>query len=90
MVGYDCWICGLDEGEKGIPLMDFHHVKPEDKIFAVSTREMVGFSWERVLKEIQKCVSICCLCHRKYHCGLLTDEDVQKAYTRWKDIKLDP
>ena len=87
MIGYDCWICGYDRGLKAQSVLDFHHVYPENKMFNLSTREFVGYAWERVWTEMQKCVSICCRCHREYHAGLISDSEVKKVYEeRWEKI----
>lgn len=49
--------------------LDFHHLDPEEKEFEISTMIKKGFSWKRILKEINKCDIICSNCHRKYHCS---------------------
>jgi len=87
LIGYDCWKCGYDEGIKAQSVLDFHHIHPEDKLFALTTRELVGHSWEKVWNEIQKCTSLCCRCHREYHTGMITYEEIKKIYDeRWKEI----
>ena len=78
MIGYDCWICGYDKGLKAQSVLDFHHVYPEDKMFNLSTREFIGYSWDKVWAEMQKCVSICCRCHREIHCSLISKSEVEK------------
>lgn len=89
LVGYGCWKCGYDEGIKAQSILDFHHINPEDKLFGLSTREFVGHTWDKVWLEMQKCVSICCRCHREYHAGIITDEEIKKIYKkRWKKIGL--
>ena len=50
-------------------MFDFHHVDAENKDFSVgvdgSTR-----SWERVKKELDKCILLCANCHREEHARL--------------------
>lgn len=46
--------------------LDFHHVDPSQKSFIVSTGPNRGYSKERILEEITKCVVLCSNCHRKY------------------------
>lgn len=49
--------------------LDLHHVD-DNKEYGIA--EMVrNYSWETVLKEIEKCVILCSNCHRKYHAGRL-------------------
>ena len=80
LIGYDCWKCGYDKGSKAQSILEFHHVNPEEKLFGLTTREFVGHSWEKVWLEIQKCVSLCCLCHREFHAGIISQEEIEKIY----------
>jgi len=88
LVGYDCWLCGYDKGKGGVPILEFHHIDPIKKLFGLSTREFVGHKWEKVFNEIKKCVSLCCLCHREFHAGLILPEKIIDIYIkRWRKIK---
>ena len=49
--------------------LDFHHTIPAEKDRAVST--LVGWSMERVMSEVAKCVVLCANCHRKEHAPLV-------------------
>jgi hypothetical protein len=51
-------------GENHIATLDFHHVNPNEKEFGVARS---GFSKEKILKEIEKCIVLCSNCHRKLH-----------------------
>lgn len=64
----------LDEFKKGKPCqdcgnvfptecMDFDHREPTQKLFQIGQHH-ASFSWEKVLKEIEKCDLICANCHR--------------------------
>lgn len=55
----------VDCGEKDPNVLEFDHVNKEKKNRGISV--MIGSAnpWERVLKEIEKCVVRCCNCHRK-------------------------
>jgi len=44
-------------------LYDFHHTNPATKDFDWSKLRL--FSWKRIIKELDKCVLLCCMCHRK-------------------------
>lgn len=47
--------------------LDFHHVNADEKEMTVSSMISYGYSKERLLDEIEKCVVICANCHRKQH-----------------------
>ena len=51
--------------------MDFHHLDGTDKKDTVSSLSSTGYKWETVKIEIDKCIMICCACHRKIHEGLI-------------------
>ena len=88
IVGRKCWHCNYCEGDDGIPVLEFHHVDPSKKMMGLSTREFVGRKWDIVFNEIKKCVLLCCLCHRRYHAGLISDEKILDIYNQsWKNIK---
>jgi hypothetical protein len=46
--------------------LDFHHHK-KNKKFNVSNMIRDGYSWDNILKEIKKCVVLCCRCHAESH-----------------------
>lgn len=54
-----------DCGEKDSDCLDFHHEGQKDK--DISTMVRTGYSKNRILKEIEKCVVKCANCHRKLH-----------------------
>lgn len=45
--------------------MDFHHLDPLEKTKGIGA--MVGWSKEKILKEISKCILLCSNCHRVRH-----------------------
>jgi hypothetical protein len=47
--------------------LDFHH-PDDDKEFAIAARGLT-LSWERMRAEAEKCVLLCCRCHREIHAG---------------------
>jgi hypothetical protein len=47
--------------------LDFHHLDPTEKDINPSKMVEHGWSWERMLREIYKCVVMCANCHRKLH-----------------------
>ena len=52
-------------GENRNWLLDFHHLDPSKKDFQISQGESKG--WDKVQKEIKKCVPLCSNCHRDFH-----------------------
>jgi UV DNA damage repair endonuclease len=65
-LGCSCNLCGVIDHPVAF---DFHHINHEEKEYTVS--KMAGYKWERIQKEIDKCVMVCAICHRKLHKGLL-------------------
>lgn len=62
-----CHDCNL--AFKGQPwLCDFHHTDPDSKIDPRGISYMVrGGSWEKLMKEVAKCIPLCANCHRTRH-----------------------
>lgn len=48
--------------------IEFHH-KGDKKIDCISMMINRGFSKEKILKEIKKCIPLCANCHKKEHFG---------------------
>lgn len=80
--GNECQCCGYD---RYIGALEFHHVDPEQKDFGIASKGYTH-SWEKVKKEIEKCVLVCANCHREIHAGiipcpseLINDEDATNS-----------
>ena len=59
-----CSVCG----ENHPATLDFHHNSPEEKEGNVSQlNSKKGWSFARILTEIEKCTVLCSNCHRKLH-----------------------
>ena len=61
--GGKCERCGYN---RCIEALEFHHINPSRKDFNVSQRGYTR-SWERVVKELEKCIMLCANCHRELH-----------------------
>ena len=63
--------------EKEFISLDIHHVEPNNKSFAIGdvVGSGSGCSTQRLGSELEKCVCICVICHRKYHAGNKEVED---------------
>jgi predicted HNH restriction endonuclease len=76
-LGGKCSICGYDTCTAGF---DFHHIDPLEKDFTISNRMT---SWAAIKSELDKCVLLCCRCHREVHDGLhsgyLAHEDTDRG-----------
>lgn len=60
--GGKCQKCGY---HKSIWSLDFHHMDPEEKDFGISQYQYL--SWEKIKKELDKCIMICKNCHGELH-----------------------
>lgn len=54
-------------GQKDPACLDFHHKDPSQKLGQVPLMSGRGWSKERILQEVAKCVAVCANCHRKEH-----------------------
>jgi len=61
--GDKCAICGYDRCQRAL---GFHHIDPKKKDFGLSARGLTR-SWEKIKKEIDKCILICANCHMEVH-----------------------
>jgi len=59
--GGKCEKCGYN---KCIGALEFHHVNPDEKDFAISSK---SYSFERLKKEADKCLLVCANCHTEIH-----------------------
>ncbi len=61
--GGECVICGYNKCNRAL---EFHHINPNEKEFAICTYAHKK-SWEEVIKELDKCVLVCANCHMELH-----------------------
>jgi len=66
--GGSCAICSY---ERSLAALEFHHVVPAEKRFALSHRG-VARSIERARQEAAKCVLLCANCHAEVESGIAT------------------
>ena len=60
--------CGYN---KCVDALEFHHLS--DKDFGISSDGHIR-SWEKIRKELDKCILLCSNCHRELHAGILKIE----------------
>ena len=64
--GGQCQICGY---EKYLGALEFHHLDPTVKEFALGHRR--GLNKETLKKELDKCQLLCSNCHKEVHGGII-------------------
>ena len=64
--GGKCIMCDYNRCQR---VLSFHHVNPREKDFDLSSRGLTR-SWERIRKEIDKCVLLCANCHMEVRDGI--------------------
>jgi hypothetical protein len=74
-LGGECSECGYNKCPEAL---DFHHVNPEDKDFALSGR--LSKSWDVIELELQKCKLLCANCHREEHWQQKQHKGYMKSY----------
>lgn len=67
-MGGKCACCGYD---KHPGVLDFHHIDPATKEFSISQKGMTR-SWEKIQRELDKCIMVCANCHRELELGVRT------------------
>ena len=77
-----CHNCGLD-GKDNSWALDFHHVcEPEEKISTIAHLVSSGYSWDKIMSEIDKCVVVCAANHNDYIGGRVSLYYGQKSQTQ--------
>ncbi len=62
--GGKCVRCGYARNHAAL---DFHHVDPAAKGFALDLRALSNRKWQKVLVEAEKCILLCSNCHAEEH-----------------------
>lgn len=84
IVGNKCYLCGFNAYSSAL---EFHHINgEEDKNFNLSNN-FTGYELnERVLKELEKCITLCSNCHKALHANELdiTEEELKDKILKEK------
>ena len=64
LVDYKGGKCEKCEYNKCIQALEFHHLDPKEKDFTISGK---SWSFERLKKEVDKCILVCNRCHTEIH-----------------------
>lgn len=70
--GGKCQLCGYDKCQG---VLQFHHVDPDTKKFAIASFGVCR-AWEKVLTEAKKCVLLCANCHGEVENGITVIEKI--------------
>lgn len=65
--GGKCKVCEYDRCNDGL---EFHHIDSTLKDFAISSVKSLT-NWDKIKSELDKCVLLCCRCHREVEAGLI-------------------
>ena len=65
--GGKCKVCGYSRCSEAL---EFHHIGNNKKDFGIAAKGYTR-SWDKVKKEIEKCLLLCANCHREIHTGTL-------------------
>lgn len=68
-IEYKGGCCQICQYNKCMSALDFHHIDPSRKDFGISGNH--GIKWERIQRELDKCIMVCCRCHSEIHEGLI-------------------
>lgn len=60
-------VCLYCKKSYDLPAMCFHHRKSEEKLFTLDSSNLEDYSWEDILKELDKCDLLCHNCHAEHH-----------------------
>lgn len=63
--GGACAMCGVKYGEIHHSAFDFHHLDSTKKEVNIAT--LMNCCWDRIQKELDKCILLCANCHRTIH-----------------------
>lgn len=63
--GGKCLLCNY---HKCLDALCFHHLDSNIKEFKISGSQCL--SWDKIRKELDKCVLLCCRCHTEVHAGI--------------------
>lgn len=66
--GGKCCLCGYD---RCLSALAFHHMDPNEKELKFGALRASPQSWEKIEKELNKCILVCHNCHSEIHEGIV-------------------
>ena len=67
-MGGSCQTCGYFQC---VEALDLHHINPVEKEISFGRIRANPISINKIAEELEKCILLCCRCHREVHAGLL-------------------
>lgn len=71
--GGACAVCGYDKCEAAL---EFHHLNPKEK-----DGLRAHWTFDRNKRELDKCILLCCRCHREVHSGTIETPNLDRLRT---------
>ena len=65
-LGGKCVVCGYSKCNRAL---SFHHKNSLEKSFTIASNYMK--SWDKIKKELKKCVLVCSNCHMEIEAGII-------------------
>ena len=62
--GGKCSVCGYNKNSSAL---DFHHINPKEKLFALDLRSLSNRKQSVIDLEVKKCILVCRNCHSELH-----------------------
>ena len=85
-VNYKGGKCVKCDYSKCFAALDFHHLDPTQKDFSISQNKGTKFT-QRIRDELDKCILVCCRCHREIHDDIKRQKDWFDKIRSLKDLK---
>lgn len=80
-----CGICGYNKCKEAL---EFHHIDPTKKDFTISKNKFNN--WEKLVKELKKCICICSNCHKEIHNEIIKIPiDVKKFNENYNEYRVE-
>ncbi len=83
-MGGECVCCGYKEC---MAAMDFHHIEMDKKEIGIARMLANPSSWEKIVKELRKCVLVCNRCHQEIHAGVRVLPDKHETFNEAFEFK---
>ena len=84
LMGGKCICCGYN---KCIQALELHHLNPKEKEISLSN---YSIGWDKIVKELEKCILVCSNCHREIHYGLIDVTTLVPGFKQEILLEIDP
>lgn len=81
-MGGKCQICNYD---KCYNALELHHINPSEKDIEFGKIIANPRKWEIIKEELNKCILLCCRCHREIHANVT---EIPKNFQKFDDSKI--